>query len=277
MSKYYYLVTGLPDITADDGKLSMGYEECLSQLMQALTASDRRLAGYFRMTYDNRNLLAWLRDKEAAFHPLGSISAEQFQEQLSEADYDDRKPLPGVPAYMLLFLKERIEGLIPEGGEENRLTALFYEFAAQAPNAMVRNWFAFEQNLNNIQLALNCRKYGLDVEGQLVGDNEICQALANSTARDFNLSQVFPQMDSLLRISEEPDLLEREKKIDRLKWAYLDELCESCHFSVELLLAYLVKLQSLERWIALDARTGEEKFRSLIASLKENVAIPKEA
>ena len=84
-------------------------------------------------------------------------------------------------------------------------------------------------------------------------------------------------MEALLRLWENDDLLDREKKTDRLRWEFADELCESHYFSVEVLLAYLVKLQGLERWMELDPKTGEETFRRLIASLKDNVRIPAEA
>ena len=53
------------------------------------------------------------------------------------------------------------------------LTALFHEHVSHCSNAFVREWFAFSQNLNNLLLALSCRKYGWDVESQLVGDSEI--------------------------------------------------------------------------------------------------------
>lgn len=271
MSQYYYLVSGLPDISPDDAKLSLGYTDYLDELMQSLSRHDAHLLSYFRMDYENRNLLAWLKDKEAALHPLGQLTAEDFQEQLQLIDFEERGPLPGVPPYFLTFLRERAEGLIAEGQEENRLTALFYEYVSHCSNAFVREWFAFSQTLNNLLLALSCRKYGWDVESQLVGDSEIVQQLRTSTARDFGLSQLFPQTEAVLRLSEEEDLLEREKKTDRIKWDFLDELSSTCYFSVEVLLVYLIKLQSLERWMELDPRSGEEKFRALIASMKSTV------
>lgn len=271
MSQYYYLVSGLPDITPEDAKLPLGYTDYLGQLMESLSRHDRGLLSYFRMGYEMRNLLRWLRDREAPLHPLGQLTKEDFYEQLQLIDFEERSPLPGVPAFFLNFLRERSEGLIAEGQEENRLTALFYEHARCCSNGFVRNWFTFEQTLNNLLIALSCRKYGWDVESQLIGDTEIEQQLRSSTARDFGLGQIFPQTETVIRLSEEEDLLEKEKRIDRIKWDYLDELCSTCYFSVEVLLSYLVKIQSLERWIELDPRSGEEKFRSLIASMKSSV------
>ncbi len=276
MSQYYYEVAGLPDIAPDDVKVSLGYEEYLSELMTALSGRDARLLGYFRCKYENTNLISWLRDKESPMHPLGLIAPETFANQLQAVGCDDMTPLAGVPAYMLEFMREIDEGTVSRNEWENRLTALFYDYAAASRNAFVRDWFAFEQNLSNVQVALSCRKYGLDIETQIVGDNEVCQALRTSTARDFGLSELFPQVETLLRIGEDADLLSRERKVDQIKWDYLSDACIGHEFSVEALLSYLVRLQSIERWMHLDPKQGEEMFRTLISTLKENVRIPEE-
>ena len=93
MNNYYYLVAGLPEINLDDAKLSVGYVEYVDELMQALAKEDAALLRYFRMTYENRNLLTWLKDKEAELHPLGMLSADDFNEQWQLLDYEDKDPL----------------------------------------------------------------------------------------------------------------------------------------------------------------------------------------
>lgn len=273
MNNYYYLVAGLPEISLEDTKLSLAYTDYLEELMSSLAKQDEALLRYFRMTYENRNLLAWLNNKDAQLHPLGFLTAEDFAEQWQMIDYEDKGALPGIPAYFLPFMRDLRDGLIAKGSEETHLTALFYEYAQQSSNAFVRTWFEFQLNLHNVLTAVSCRKYGMDIEAQLVGDNEVSQALRTSSARDFNLSGIFPAIESILRMSDEKDLLVKEKKIDRLQWDFLDELCTDYYFSIEVLLAYLVKLQSVERWLKLDAQRGEEIFRELIRSMKENVKI----
>jgi hypothetical protein len=273
MNNYYYLVAGLPEINLDDAKLSVGYVEYVDELMQALAKEDAALLRYFRMTYENRNLLTWLKDKEAELHPLGMLSAEDFNEQWQLLDYEDKAPLEGVPAYFLIFMRDLRDSKIPAGQEEQYLTAMFYEYTQQAPNAFVRRWFEFQWHLNNVQIALNCRKYGMDIETQVVGDNEVTHALRSSSARDFNLNGIFPAIETLMRMNDESDLLRKEKQIDRIQWEFLDELCTGYYFSIEVLLAYLIKLQSVERWLKLDAKQGEEIFRHLILSMKEGAQL----
>lgn len=276
MNNYYYLVAGLPEVNLDDTKVSLRYTEYMQELMDTLAREDEALLRYFRLCYENRNLLSWLRDNEAELHPLGMLTADDFKAQWEMLDYEDKPALPGLPDYMLAFMRDYRDALVPKGQEENYLSAMYYAYALQSKNAFVRAWFEFQWNLNNVLTAVSCRKYGMDIASQLVGDNEIVQALRGSTARDFGLSGVFPPMESILRMSDDNDLLLKEKKLDRIQWDYLDELCTDYYFSVEVLLAYLVKLQSVERWLQLNAQKGEEIFRQLLMSMKEKAEMKKD-
>ena len=78
------------------------------------------------------------------------------------------------------------------------------------------------------------------------------------------------------RISEETDIYERERKIDKFRWDWLEENTVFDYFNVEYLFAYLCKLQILERWAQLNAEEGERVFRELIANMKNEVEIPDE-
>ncbi len=277
MSQYHYLVAGLPDISLDDSKLPLSYTTFMEELLRAFPGKDASLLRLFRLDYDNENLLAWINNKEAEFHPLGLISPEELKEQTELLDYDERAPLKNIPPYFLTFLREWKSELLEAGNEKKRLTELYYEYVRLAPNVFVREWFEFEFNLNNILTALNCRKYGLPVAGQLIGNNAVAESLKISTVRDFNISGLFSGMDNLLTIADEDNLLEREKMIDRFKWNYLDQHSVKYYFSVEVLLVFLIKLKSLERWLSLDPKTGEENFRSLVSSLRTSVRMPAEA
>ncbi len=47
MSKYYYLVAGLPELTLEDSKLSYTVADFKSELYSALSEEDRRLIDLF--------------------------------------------------------------------------------------------------------------------------------------------------------------------------------------------------------------------------------------
>ena len=94
--------------------------------------------------------------------------------------------------------------------------------------------------------------------------------------RDFGLDQELDYFDAIERISEETDIYERERKIDKFRWDWLDENTVFDYFNIEYLFAYLCKLQILERWVQLNAEEGERVFREIIANMKKEVKVPDE-
>ena len=78
------------------------------------------------------------------------------------------------------------------------------------------------------------------------------------------------------KISEITELVEREKKLDSLRWNWMEEATFFDYFTVERIFAFLLQLEMIERWIALDKEKGNQLFRSIIDALKDEVQIPAE-
>jgi len=55
-----------------------------------------------------------------------------------------------------------------------------------------------------------------------------------------------------------------EEVIDKLRWAFLDELSATHSFDFNVALSYLLKLKILERWASLDEETGKEALNKSI-------------
>ena len=70
MSKYYYLVAGLPELTLEDSKLSYTVADFKTELYPALSEDDKKLIDLFYLKFDNANVLKLLKDKDAAIDPL---------------------------------------------------------------------------------------------------------------------------------------------------------------------------------------------------------------
>ena len=71
-------------------------------------------------------------------------------------------------------------------------------------------------------------------------------------------------------------LVDREKKLDQLRWDWMEEATFFDYFTVERLFVFLLQLEMIERWISLDKEKGNQLFRSIIAALKDEVQIPAE-
>lgn len=276
MDAYYYLVAGLPDISLEDGKLSYTVDSFKSEIYPDLSDKDKNIIDLFYLKFDNDNLLHLLKDKEYVVKRNGNFSSDELLsliDTIKDGDIPDRK----YPSYFSKFISEYL-ALAPEDAyrASDMLTSDYYSYAMRTKNSFVSAWFEFNLNLNNIQSAISARKYKIDVASTIVGDTDVCGMLRTSNARDFGLGDTLPYLENIQRISEIDDLLEREKKVDQLKWNWMEDESFFNYFKVERLFVFLLQLEMIERWISLDKDKGNELFRALIQGLKNDVQIPEE-
>ena len=103
-----------------------------------------------------------------------------------------------------------------------------------------------------------------------------CKNHTRRRSRDFGLGTELDWLDTLTRIYDTPDPVERERKLDLLKWDWLEEHTFFHYFSMERLLALLLKLDIVERWAAIDPKRGGHMFRELVERLRNEAEIPQE-
>jgi len=278
MSKYYYyLVAGLPELTLEDSKLSYTVADFKVELYPDLSDEDKKLIDLFYLKFDNANVLKLLKDKDAAIDLRGNYSAEELVEFISSLKEGDEIADAVFPSYLSTFIFEYFNATAEDDFlYEDRLAALYYEYAMKCKNKFVSSWFAFNLTMNNILVVLTARKFKMDIAPLIVGDTEVCEALRTSGARDFGLTGEVDFLDQLVKISETEELVEREKKIDQLRWNWMEEATFFNYFTVERLFVFLLQLEMIERWISLDKEKGNQLFRSIIATLKDEVQIPAE-
>ncbi len=277
MSKYYYLVSGLPELTLEDSKLSYTVADFKTELYPALSGEDRKLIDLFYLQFDNANVLKLLKDKEAAVDLRGNYSAEELVAYISLLKEGYEVSEREFPSYLSTFISEYFNLAVEDDSlHEDRLSALYYAYAMKCGNKFVSAWFGFNLVIKNVLVALTARKYKMDVAPRIVGDTEVCEALRTSAARDFGLGGEVEWLDRLVKISETEELVEREKKIDQLRWNWMEEATFFDYFTVERLFVFLLQLEMIERWISLDKEKGSQLFRSIIATLKDEVQIPAE-
>nr|WP_302436912.1 DUF2764 family protein [Bacteroides intestinalis] len=278
MSKYYYyLVAGLPELTLEDSKLSYTVADFKVELYPDLSDEDKKLIDLFYLKFDNANVLKLLKDKDAAIDLRGNYSAEELVEFISSLKEGDEIADAVFPSYLSTFIFEYFNATAEDDFlYEDRLAALYYEYAMKCKKKFVSSWFAFNLTMNNILVALTARKFKMDIAPLIVGDTEVCEALRTSGARDFGLTGEVDFLDQLVKISETEELVEREKKIDQLRWNWMEEATFFNYFTVERLFVFLLQLEMIERWISLDKEKGNQLFRSIIATLKDEVQIPAE-
>lgn len=276
MSTYYCLVASLPDISLDDGKLSYSVSDFKAELYPDLSAQDRKLIDLFYLKFDNTAILKLLKNKDAVIEDKGNFSAEellQLIEAVREGDTPDKK----YPSYLVNFVSQYLQLSQDElYRADDLLAALYYSYGMSSNNAFIASWFEFNLNLNNILAALAARKYKMEVSSVIVGATSICEQLRTSNARDFGLNETLEYFEALQRIADIEELVEREKKVDMLKWKWLEDESFFHYFTIERIFVFLMQLEMIERWISLDKEKGNELFRKMIQDLKNEVQIPEE-
>jgi hypothetical protein len=131
-------------------------------------------------------------------------------------------------------------------------------------------------HVTNILTALIARKNGWGVSDYIQGDNEVNEMIRENNTHDFGLRNEYDYMVDLLKIVDVEDPVEKERKLDALKWMWLDEIEEKDIFSIEAVFVYLVKLEILERWSVLDVENGKRIFREIIENLRGEARVPDE-
>lgn len=277
MNNYYYLVAGLPELTLEDSKLSYTVADFKTELYPALSEGDKKLVDLFYLKFDNANVLSLLKDKDAVLDARGIYTAEQLADYIARLKDGDEVPDSVFPAYLSFFITEYFASPAEEGFlHEDRLAALYYAYAMKCGNKFVSSWFAFNLTVNNVLVALSARKFKMDIAPLIVGDTEVCEALRTSNARDFGLAAEVDFLEQLVKISETEELVEREKKLDQLRWDWMEAATFFNYFSVERLFVFLLQIEMIERWISLDKEKGNQLFRNIIDGLKNEVQIPAE-
>lgn len=266
---YYYLVSGLQDLFPDIQKLVLDRPAFLELLREQLHPGDYRLVEQIYLSYDNRNLLNMLLKKERPLSPLGRYSLEELTDHLREPD--------ALPDYMATFIRafKADEPLFPGMSPENELTTLYYDEMVQQKNTFLRQWFTFSLQVKNILTALTARQQDIPYEQQVIGTDEISVAIRKSHLRDFGLSSELDFLEKLAELVSIADFTEREKAIDLFLWDYLDEIVFFEYFTIDRILAYVIRLELVTRWLEIDPEHSRVMFDRALASLREGYELPK--
>jgi hypothetical protein len=269
--KYYYYISGLPDLSLDDTSVLISLSELRKELKEELTEKDFRLIRLFYYKYDHKNLLSLLEKQNTEISRKGNYSKEDLLSFIQDVKNSGEIGM-NIPEYFSLFIKAYLdknpifENLI----WEDQLASLFYSYAQQADNEFVRNWFSFEMNLNNILAGSLSRKYGIDYRKTIVGDNDISETMKASNSKDFGLRGMIDELEKTLCIIDENNIYEQEKTTDMIKWKYLERNSFFNYFTIEKIITFLLKTEILERWIPLTKERGNTVFRKTIKLLIES-------
>ena len=147
---------------------------------------------------------------------------------------------------------QELVALLEEGFDENTLGAEFYAKAAESKNRFIREYFDFDGRLRNMKVAYLAKR--LDKQGE--------QYLVEMPEADFD------EESQIKEILDNADFVQREQKMDELKWEKASDIARMDYFNMNAILAFLVKAKTVQRWAELDKAKGEEMFRRLVKEVR---------
>lgn len=263
---YYSLVAGLKEYTLDADTKGFDATQIVAEIVEDLSATDaaalRLMYGY----YDCENIIA-LRAGRSAYNPLGNIAREELADEISSP-----KRLPEAMARVVRAYAEPegedAEGLDMSRSFEKALLTAYYEECAKSKCRFLREWSDFDRTLRNVAAAIVARAAGRSIESVTIGGGDVVDQLQRSSAADFGLRGEVAYIDSVITaVNDEQNLVEKEHKIDLVRWEQASELSGFDYFNINAILSYLAKINIVARWALLDPKRGREMFERIMAEL----------
>ena len=276
---YQYLVAGLPEIMLEDKKLSYSLAVFKEEIIANVNNADKKLAELLYLQHDANNTINLLLQNEKAFNKLGNFSKIELQDWIAQKNIESTDEMPASKsAFLTNFIaRYKDENKIYTGlNWEDQMVYYLYDFREKNNNRFLQEWFCFEHQFESLQAALIARKYNLQVSQKVYNNSEFSHSLVNSKSKDFGLTAEYTWVDTVIALYEETELLNREYQLDKMKWEKLNDLTVFNYFSIEVVLAYIIKLNIVDRWIKLDEEKGQQIFNSLIEEIQNSYEFPKE-
>ncbi len=283
--EHFYFVAGLPDIGFEEGKLPLVPEDFLREAETQLDAGEMGLLRLFVLPDEIRDLVDVLFGEERAPREGALVGRETWQayvaalkSELEPGKVPPPEPYESLPPFVAELAAECLssEEKRPRLWWEHRFTRAFYDHALGHPNGFIRDWFTFDRDTRNVLAALAGRRAGAAYAEHLVGTGEEVDKLRSSQAPDFGLGKQVPLVETLARIMDQADAVERERALDALRWKWIDGRNFFEYFTIDRLVGYFAQLRILDRWARLDPDAGRAAFFETLSALEASFRFPED-
>lgn len=250
MAEYYYIGTLLPDLKMGE-KPELSFHEFEQLLKENLQADDYKRVEQVQRFYSIENMRAlWRQDTLEAY----GMDAHALEEFLLNSET--------LPNYLSHFLEQH-------SSDEQRLRFFpelltgYFKGEAKASKAkgFVSHYLEFERKLHLVQTAFRAKKMKRDLSAELqfedLSDSFIQQLLAQKESAKFIAPPGFERLQELLEKQYEAPI-ELYKALCEYRFEMLEEFAGFDVFSINRILAYMVQLILVERWLKLDREKGNK-------------------
>ena len=271
---YYCLVAGLREYTLDADTKGFDAREIIDEILEELSGADAKAVRLLYGYYDCENIIA-LRSGREAFNPLGNLTREELESELADPQALPSRVARVIKAYAVAEQQdgeaqenEWAKGVNLEQSFERSLFEAYYEECALSGSRFLREWAAFDRTLRNISAVAVARAAGRAAASVTVGRGEVVEQLQRSSAADFGLRGELQYIDAVIAaVNDEQNILEKEHKIDLIRWEQALDLAARDYFDINAILSYLVRINIVARWALLDPKRGRAMLDRIMADL----------
>ena len=265
-NSYYALVAGFREYALDGEMKGFDVESIMSEVFEVLSSKDRKTVELLYTYYDCENLISRYNGS-STYNALGRLSSEEVEEELRRPSRIAAPLAKVVRAYASPEGEDAEDMDLTQPFAKALMTA-YYKVCAASGSRLLREWSTTDRTIRNIVAATLARRQGIAIEGVVVGEDSVTESLSRSSAADFGLRAELPFVEQLVAaVADEQNMVEKERKIDNIRWAELSELSTFDYFDLNAVIAYLIKVNMVARWAALDAKVGREMFERLVSEL----------
>lgn len=276
--EYYFLVAGLKEWTLESDAKGFDVAEIRDEILEAISDSDRRAVHELYAYYDCENIIAAHAGRDR-HNPLGNLSKEEVEAVFSERCYSKLPKAVSevVKRYNEADDEERDDEVALNDRFERAVFEAYYLGLEKSKCSFLKAWGEFDRNLRNIAAAVAAREANRSIADVVVGRGEVVEQLTRSSAADFGLRGELQYIDSVIAaVSDERNIVEKERKIDAIRWAEAEDIVVFDFFNINYILSYLVKVNIVARWNMLSPEVGRRMLERLMQELDSKELVNKQ-
>lgn len=256
MKKYYYFLASLlPDLQIG---MPPELDFCeLKELMKtSLSKEDYDVVRTIRRYYDIQNIRSFWRDEPLNFR--ANYNDKELEEALLTKS--------ALPDYVFDFM-DRYEDKESRLYHFASLIASYYREEIAKTEGFTKEYLTFERDLRLVLTALRAKKLGRDIMAELQfedpDDDLVAQIIAQKDAKEYEPPERYAELKPLFeREGEHP--FELHKAITEFQFYKVDELIALDFFTIDRIIAYLVQLIFVEKWLELDKKKGMQLVDTIV-------------
>ncbi len=265
---YYYFIASLPDLKWE-GEVPFPITAFLEENETALLPLSYNVNNIILLN-DLKNMHGYIKVQCADYITGTKISGEAMDAEFYEPSLFDKETIrellvepDELPEFIVSFLTDNKE--FAERYENfDSLYAAYYDYLGEKDSDFFKSYSLFESSLRKVIAAFRARSQGLDMETSVPGSDEITDTiLANRTASDFGLKNIFSYISEMVEVFKE-DTLNKEKKLDRIRFSFLENFTGEDPFKEDCVYAYIFQMLLLERWQMLDREKGKQIVSNIV-------------